>query len=267
MKSAGRPAIFPDSLRTVIARLEHAGGARAAAPLLPFGAAGLDERLPGGGLPLGALHEVAGAGPDSEQAATATLMVGGVVARIPGLVLWVTDRRDLFAPALAGVGLHPERLIMVEAGKDVLLVMEEGLRHAGLAAVVGEVGGRLTLTASRRLQLACEHSGVTAFVLRQSRRHDDPAFREPSAATTRWIIRAVPSPPPLAHAPNTPGLGPPLWRLDLTRCRGGEPFSWTVEACDAQGYLHLSSDLADRSSAPGPGRRVAAGQPGGDRAA
>jgi protein ImuA len=42
--------------------------------------------------------------------------------------------------------------------------MEEGLRHSALAAVVGEVI-RLPLTASRRLQLAAEQSGVTALVI------------------------------------------------------------------------------------------------------
>jgi len=48
----------------------------------------------------------------------------------------------------------------------VLLAMEEGLRHADLAAVVCEMSGRFGLTASRRLQLAAEASGVTAFALR-----------------------------------------------------------------------------------------------------
>ena len=68
--------------------------------------------------------------------------------------------------------------MLAEAGDaaSVLLVMEEGLRHRGLAGVVGEVSGRMTLTASRRLQLAAEASGVVAFVLRRSRRHDDPAL-------------------------------------------------------------------------------------------
>lgn len=42
--------------------------------------------------------------------------------------------------------------------------MEEGLRHRGLAGVVGELT-RLTLTPSRRLQLAAEASSVTALVV------------------------------------------------------------------------------------------------------
>ena len=239
---------------------------KAAAGVLGFGVDEIDRHLPGGGLALGALHEVSGAGSDSEQAATAALMVAGLAARLAGQVLWVTARRDLFTPALAGVGLSHERLLVTEVGREVLLVLEEGLRHSGLAAVVGELSGRLSLTASRRLQLAAERSGVTAFVLRRSQKHDDPAFREPTAAVTRWRVGTVPSPPPLAWAPDTPGLGPPLWRLDLTRCRGGEPASWIVRACDAQGYLHLAAELGDRSAAPQQ-RRVSAGPALGDVAA
>ena len=77
--------------------------------------------------------------------------------------------QDLFAPALAQAGLSPARVIYVEAGdeKSVLACFEEGLRHGGLGAVVAEVA-RLSMTASRRLQLAAESSG--------SDRHRHPAL-------------------------------------------------------------------------------------------
>jgi len=236
-----------DQLRARIARLERSESA-VRPPAIPFGLPAIDAHLPGGGLAAGALHEVAGAGAQVEHGAAATLLVAGLLARRPGHLLWVVQRPDLFAPALAGVGLAPDRLVLVEAGRPaaVLLVMEEGLRHAGLAGVVGELDGRLGLTASRRLQLAAEASGVPAVALRRSRRFDDPALAEPSAAVTRWTVAALPSPPPLAHAPGTPGLARGRWRLDLLRCRGGVPRSWIVEACDAQGHLALVADLADR---------------------
>ena len=51
---------------------------------------------------------------------------------------------DLFAPGLADAGLQANRIVFVEAGKHVLPVMEEGLRHPGLAAVVAEHTGRLS---------------------------------------------------------------------------------------------------------------------------
>ena len=244
-----------ETLRARIARLQRAGAGRRRAAIGL--AQPIDAILPDCGVALGALHEVAGAGPDIEHGAAAALFIAGILARHRGPVLWAMQRADLFAPGLAAVGLHPDRVIHVEAGRPdtVLQVMEEGLRHPGFAGVVGELGGRITLTASRRLQLAAEASGVVAFALRRSRRHDDPALAEPSAAVTRWRIAALPSPPPLVHAPDTPGLGRQRWRLELTRCRGGEPATWIMEACDAKGRLGLVAGLPDRSAAPA--RRIA----------
>lgn len=218
--------------------------------MLPFGVAAIDRHLPAGGLSCGSLHEVAGTCPEIEHGAAAALFIAGRLARMRGPVLWVLDRPDLFAPGLAGAGLSPDRVLYAEAGRpdSVLSAMEEGLQCRGLAAVVGEIEGPLRLTASRRLQIAAEGSGVTGFALRRSRRQDT-SLNEPNAAVTRWRVAALPSPPPLAGAPDVPGLGPAHWRLDLVRCRGGEPASWIVEAGDAQGHLRLVADLADRPAA------------------
>ncbi len=240
-----------ETLRARIARIEH-GTPRPRGPALPLGPS-IDAVLPAGGLPLGALHEAAGAGPDTEHGAAAALFVAGILARQPGPVLWVVEHADLFAPGLAAAGLHPDRVIYAEAGKPdaVLQAMEEGLCQPGLAGVVGEIGGRLTLTASRRLQLAAETTGTIVFALRRSRKHDDPALADPSAAVTSWRVAALPSPPPLPHAPDTPGLGRQRWRLELLRCRGGgKKSSWIVEACDATGRLGLVADTGDGSAAP-----------------
>ena len=244
------------------ARIAHVGRPeRGGEAVLPFGIPEIDARLPAGGLSLGALHEVAGSGPDIEHGAAAALLVAGVLARLPGPVLWVLERPDLFAPALATAGLHPDRVIYAEAGKPtaVLLSVEESLRHDGLAGVVGELSGHLTLTASRRLQLAAERSGVTCFALRRSRSHDDAQLAEPTAAATRWRVSALPSAPPLANSPGTPGLGRSRWHLELTRCRGGEPASWIVEASDATGRLSLAADTGDRSAPAAWERRRAGG--------
>jgi protein ImuA len=236
-------------LRERIARIERSHSRGAAERSVALGIAAIDGVLPGGGIRLGALHEAASAGADTEHAAAATLFTAGILARLDGPVLWVLRQADLFAPGLAAVGLNPHRVVFAEAGKNVLPIMEEGLRHAGLAAVVGELTGRLSLVASRRLQLAAEQAGVLAILLRRSQVFDDPALNEPTAAVTRWRIAALPSPPALPHSPETPGLGRARWRLDLTRCRGGDPGSWIVEACDATGRLGLVPDTADRSVA------------------
>jgi protein ImuA len=210
---------------------------------------------------MGALHEAAAAEPGPAHEAAATLFVAGIAARLEGTVLWAMKAPDLFAPGLAGAGLHPDRVIFAEIGAEagddrtMLLVMEEGLRHGGLAAVIGEVS-RLPLTASRRLQLAAEKSGALALALH---RHPQlPGRIEPNAASSRWRIAVLPS-SPLPSAPfPVPGLGRARWRVELVRCRGGNPASWELEACDAQGRLAVPAELADRPAAAQPGRWRAA---------
>jgi protein ImuA len=251
-----------DGLREQVARIEgHSEGQ--ARPVVPFGIPALDGALPHGGMARGALHEAAGAGANVEHASAAALLVAGILARAGGPVLWASEQFDLFAPGLAGVGLPGSRVVHVEAGRSVLLAMEEGLRHPGLAGVVGEYSGHLSLTASRRLQLAAEASGAMAFLIRRGAKLNDLLLSEPTAAVTRWKVGCLPSPPPLAHSPETPGLGRALWQLELMRCRGGVPGSWTLEACDAQGRLALPADLAHRPAAAPPSRfrrRAAAGR-------
>ncbi len=229
-----------DDLRRQIERL---GGAYGSRKSLPFGVSALDRHLPGGGLPLGSLHEVIEEGPASEFAGTATFFTAGIATRLKGPVLWCLTRRDLFAPGLMQVGLHPDRVIYAETCRDadVLPLIEEGLHQKGLGAVIGEVS-RLGLTASRRLQVAAEASGVPTLVIRRwwTVAQKDLA-KLPTAASTRWRVSPIPS-----EVVPAGGLKRGRWEVELVRCRGAEPRSWILEACDAQGRLALPSDLADR---------------------
>ena len=247
-----RPQAVLDALRSRIQAIERSG--QASHGVLPFGLAPLDAVLPGGGLALGALHEVAGAGAGAVDGAAAALFAAGIVARVPGTVLWCVTRPDLFAPALDQAGLDPDRVIYVEASNEttVLACFEEGLRHGGLAGVVAEVA-RLSMTASRRLQLAAETSGTIGIALRRWRRATEAVdFGQPTAAVTRWRVSALPSAPlPV------PGVGRARWFIELIRCRAGECAEFKMEACDETGRLALPSDLADRSMAS-PARRLRA---------
>jgi protein ImuA len=243
MALASQPTAIAE-LRRFLEGPERHGSADC--PTLPFGIAELDQRLPGGGLALGHLHEVIEAGPASEYAGLAALFTAGILARLPGPVLWCLRTRDLFAPALCRIGLHPDRVIYCETWneRDVLPAMEEGLRCKGLAGVVGEAT-RLSLTASRRLQLTAGETGVSAFVIRRWRNtKEKEAAGEPNAACTRWRIAPHPSPPS-----EFDGLPRQYWRIELLRVRGGEPHSWIVEGCDAQGNLAVPASLAKRPTA------------------
>jgi protein ImuA len=243
------------ALRAEIAALETGG--RAESGVLPFGAPAVDGLLPGGGLPLGRWHEITGAGLESETgaapAAFTALMAAPLARR--GEAVWVFRRDDLFAPGLAGLGFPAEKLIQVCARDEAeaLSVMEDALGAVGVAAVIGEVE-EVDLTAGRRLQLACEKHGATAFALRR-RPFGAKAKRESgSTAASRWRVAAAPSEPPAGEF----GLGPPRFEVALERCRGGRTGAFLFEAAAAYSLemtdgahpLRLVADLGDRGLAP-----------------
>ena len=95
----------------------------------------VDSRLPGGGLALGALHEIAGGGNGAIDGAAAALFSAGVAARSRGKVLWCLSRADLFAPAFAQAGLIPDRVIYVEAGDDKTVLVCAAVRNRSIEAL------------------------------------------------------------------------------------------------------------------------------------
>jgi protein ImuA len=111
-----RPSSAFESLRVQVRQIE--GRHRRATTVLPFGLAAVDSRLPGGGLPCGALHEVAGGGNGALDGAAAALFTAGIAARTRGKVLWCVTRPDLFAPALSQAGLKSDRVIYLEGGDE-----------------------------------------------------------------------------------------------------------------------------------------------------
>ena len=251
MSLLAQPAI--EALRARIRQIE--GQSRRVSSVIPFGIKVIDARLPGDGLALGALHEVAGGGNGAIDGAAAALFAAGIAARLKGKVLWCIPRPDLFAPALAQAGLPSDRVIYLDAGDDapMLACFEEGLRHGGLGAVVAEVA-KLSMTTSRRLQLAAEGSGAVGIALRRWRRQTEAAdFGQPTAAMSRWRVSVLPSRPlPV------PGIGRARWLVELIRCRAGESADFELEACDDTGRLALPSHLVYRPDQKEVGRSASA---------
>ena len=204
-------------LRARIRGLEGVDGGGGA--VLDLGVPPIDAALAGGGVPLGCLHEVLGAADDGAATGFVALLLARLAARAGRSALWLTSDGDLHAPGLAGYGLTPDRLVVARGRKpaDLLWALEEAARSDAVAAVVGEVESA-DLTASRRLQLAAESGGVTAFLLRRR------GAEMTSSAVTRWRISALGSRPVAGE----PGIGDPCWQLDLLRCRGGRPGRWPV---------------------------------------
>jgi len=214
-------------------------------PRRPLGPAALDAHLQGG-IATDALHDMLAATPDDLAAAIA--FTAGTAARLAGArpILWV--RQDaaeqlsgaLHAPGLAALGLDPARILLVRA-RDAPAVLRAGLdaaRSGALGAVLIEPWGEsrhLDMTATRRLALAASTTPVLLL------RAGAPM---PSAAATRWRIRAAPSRPRLARAPGA------VLHVELLRHRQGIPGrAWLLEWDDEQREFRTAQDAGDAFSA------------------
>lgn len=220
-------------------------------PALQFGVTELDERLVDRGLDRHGLHEFAAASATLGDDAAATLFLAGIAARLAALgdatVLWALTRFDLYAPGLEQVGLAPDRIVYAQGSKDaeILAMAEDGLRDGSLACVIAEVKSA-DRTATRRLQLAASDGRTPMLLYRRHRSKGSCPLTIPSSAMTRWRIGCRPS-----ERLATPGVGRGRWLVELTRQRGGDPFSLELEACDETGSLALPAATADRAAAAG----------------
>jgi protein ImuA len=216
--------------------------------VLAFDVPEIDARLPGGGLALGALHEITGGANGAVDGAVPAAFAAGIAARTGGKVLWAYTQPDLFAPALAQSGLKADQVVFFEAMDETTLLkgFETVLRHGALSAVVAELGD-LSHLASKRLQLAAETSGTLALAIRRWKRPVDArAFGNETAAFTRWRVTEINSIPLPVR-----GVGRARWHLELMRCRGGKCADFDIEACDAKGFVALSAEMADGSTETG----------------
>lgn len=227
--------------------------------IMPLGVEAIDARLGSGGLRAGALHEATALTCSLVDDAAATLFLAGIAARearrAAAPVLWVSCRNDLYAPGLEQAGLASADVIHAQPRDDaaVLAVVEDALRDGTPAAVVAEVS-KVSMVATRRLQLAAAEADLPVLLLRRHRGRDRDPLLEPSAAWTRWRIASASS-EWLAVA----GVGRPRWLVELARQRGGEGFSLIVEGCDATGRLAVPAVPGHRTAeTAGSVRRAAA---------
>jgi protein ImuA len=193
------------------------------------------------------LHEAGPAAPGAELAAMGfVLSLAASWAAKAGLV-WAGEEGFFaeegapYPPGLLQFGLDPARLIVIRAQKrdEVLWAAEQGLSAPG-AIVICALTGRgkpLDLKATRRLLLFAEKNASRCILMRP------PA--EASAAWTRWRVSPAPS-----HARDGE-LGPPAYRIELTRNRAGPAgavftLDWNA---DARCFAERSALARDRSAA------------------
>ncbi len=240
-----------NALRRTIRGIEEAASPEQ--PRLPLGVSRIDRALPGDGLRLGCIHEVAG-----DEAATgfcAALLARALAAGAPGgKILWLARGEDLYAPGLVRYGIEAGQLLVVSGlrrQEDMLWAMEEALRCRAVRGVVAEMGGvagagGVGLAAVRRLMLAAEGTGVLGLVLSRHARERLRGGGGVRAAVSRWRVAGVPGGHGGSDGPET------RWRVELLHCRGGRPGEWIVGWAD-EGWKALPSPDA----ASGPGMRRA----------
>lgn len=197
------------------------------------GPAQLDGRAPDAwltdGLRRGQLHELH-ATQAEDGPATAGFAIALALAARATPVMWIRTERckrrvgRLYATGLMELGLRPEDLLLAVVADDAaqLRAAADAARCAGLGTVLVEWAGvapGVDLTATRRLMLAAEASGVTVLILGMH------GTTIPSAAATRWLVAAAPSTALEVSAP-----GSPAYQIEVLRRRGGPAGArWRVE--------------------------------------
>ena len=174
-------------------------------------------------------------------------------------LLWVQERMAILEGGkIYPPGLGPEisaQLIHVEANdaRAALWAMEEGLRCSALGAVIGEIWGdprALDFTATRRLAVAAERSGVPAWLVRLG------GQANLSGARMRWRVASAPS---LASEFDARAPGEAVWDAELFRARGAVPGRWPrcwSAIRDPTDLQHLVAVSADRAVAEGERKRA-----------
>jgi len=193
----------------------------------------IDSAFPNGVFPLASIHEFLTKDPEDTAATSGFIscLLSSLMSK-GGVTAWIGPSQEIFPAALKFFNVEPDKVIFINTKKqgELLWLVEEALKCEGLAAVIGEIP-EITLTASRRLQLAVEKSGVTGFLIRNDSRKINV-----NACTARWKISSYPS----IVKDNIPGIGFPAWKVELLKIRNGKPGTWQMQW--AYDTLHSISD-------------------------
>lgn len=245
------------SLARLKRRLERLERPRGGQKLFSFGCDAIDIRL-GGGLALGALHELCAAEVDDHSAVSGFTLMLAARASDAKPILWLREDKGqrqhgrLYGPGLVELGINPDRIILVTASDTLsaLRAAADTLGCSGIGAVVIEPWGdarALDLTASRRLVLAAETSGIAAFILR------DRTTSFASAAATRWTVASASSAALPGNAPGHAALS-----VELVRHRGGVPPFGLVMEWDREEHVFREPALSRAVLPPAQRRPLAA---------
>jgi protein ImuA len=235
--------------------------------VVPLGEARLDQAL-AGGLRADGLHEFHAAETVDAPAAIAfALLVARLRHELDSRpLIWARQDDALgrpYGPGLVELGIDPESvtLLLLPDGKALLRAGLDCARDGAAAAVLLELHGKqplLDLTATRRLALAGAQSETMVLIARSAAQ--PAAASVPSAAHTRWQVRAAPSQPLPALSEALRAPGHPTFALTLLRQRGGcEGLAVTLEWNRDTVSFRQSPAIPEAAPLPGAVPAVAAG--------
>jgi hypothetical protein len=131
---------------------------------LPSGLPALDEKLPGGGWPMGAVTEIL---TTSQGIGELQLLIRALarLSREDRWLVWVAPPYIPYAPALTGYGVDLSRVLVVQGRTQAeqRWAAEQALRSSACGAVL-QWSSAMETRAVRRLQLAAEHGRTWAVV-------------------------------------------------------------------------------------------------------
>jgi hypothetical protein len=203
---------------------------------LPFTIPEIDDSLPTKGLPRGVLHEFFyhdPLQPERRSSLIPTLLALNAYNTLTSENSW---SRSAPARSIVWIGKRTwptpysfishehshtaqeaflNSILFIDPPNDKLTLwtLETALRSKAIGLVVAECP-RISLTVTKRFELAARENGSTALLLRNPN-----DLNLPSRAFTKWVMTPTPS----QH-------DAPAWELSLTNMRGGlqQPLSWLI---------------------------------------
>ncbi len=161
--------------------------AEAGADVLPTGFAELDEQLPGGGWPQGALTEIL---IERQGIGELRLLLPALAhaSEQGGWLTWVSPPHLPYAPALSAAGIHLEHLLIAQPKleADAWWTVEQALRSGACSTVLAWLK-KPDERRMRRLQLGAETGHTFGVLFRHA-----SAAEERSPAALRLRLEATP---------------------------------------------------------------------------
>jgi hypothetical protein len=261
-----RPEQVVERLRRMVEDYRRSRGSRPSAGharAVRCGLDPLDQALPDGGLPIGAVTEILCAAPG--LGATSLALRTAHRAAADGRTVVVVDSRgDFYPPAAIPCGMDLDRLLVIRPRKtqDALWAVDQSLRCPAIAAVVAWLD-RLRPEQSRRLQLAAEAGMGLGLILKPA------TGREKSFAAVRMLIepvteeaaqnqlptKSIPSTACEASGDSIPGgrdgsgCSVRLCRITVLKVREGMPGGpFIVGLDDEAGFVPVPAVPSDRPS-------------------